>query len=166
MGRNFGARPVFHPLMEVRRRLTRRHRVAPAFGVALAAACVFVARPGVSTAISPGVADLDRPSLVVIEGYLDRVAPDAKILDRVDIVADGRSHTLLVTRYGTPGETGLDRYLSRVMAQPFTIEGKSEDVARLANAPPGTKIAGTFAVYTQGPPSLLITDLVEPAPTS
>jgi hypothetical protein len=73
---------------------------------------------------------------------------------------------LLVTRYGTPGETGLDRYLSRVMAQPFTIEGTSEDVARLANAPPGTKISGTFAVYTKGPPALLITDLVEPAPAS
>ncbi len=150
--------------MDVRRIPTRKQRVARAFGVPLAAACLLVAWPGVSTAISPGVTDLDRPSLVVIEGYLDRVAPDVKVVDRIAIVANGRSHALLVTRYGTPGETGLDRYLSRVMAQPFTIEGTSEDVARLANAPPGTKIAGTFAVYTQGPPSLLITDLVELAP--
>jgi hypothetical protein len=165
MDRDLGARQVFHSLMKARRILARRHRVTRAFGVTLAA-CLFVARPGVSTAISPGVTDLDRPSLVIIEGYLDRVGTEAKVLDRVDIVADGRSHTLLVTRYGTPGETGLDRYLSRVMAQPFTIEGRSEDVARLANAPPGTKIAGTFAVYTKGPPSLLITDLVEPAPAS
>ncbi|MET0152853.1 MAG: hypothetical protein ABW298_09635 [Candidatus Binatia bacterium] len=146
--------------------LTRKRRVARAFGVPLAAACLLVASPAVSFAISPGLTDLNRPSLVIIEGYLDRVAPEAKVLDRIDIVGDGRRHTLLVTRYGTPGETGLDRYLSRVMAQPFTIEGRSEDVARLLNAPPGTKIAGTFAVYTQGAPSLLITDLVEPAPPS
>jgi hypothetical protein len=39
---------------------------------------------------------------------------DAAILDRIDITAQGRRHILLITRcYGTPGETGLDRYLSR-----------------------------------------------------
>src|SRR5207244_10874122 len=80
--------------------------------------------------------------------------------------AHGRRHTLLVTRYGTPGETGLDRYLSRVMAQPFAIQGTSEDVDRLVNAPAGTKIAGTFAAYTSGSPSLLIADLTAPAPKS
>jgi hypothetical protein len=143
----------------------KRH-IATAFGLPFAAACLLVASRAVSFAISPGPTNLNRPSLVVIEGYLDRVAPEVKVLDRIDIVADGRRHTLLVTRYGTPGETGLDRYLSRVMARPFTIEGTSEDVDRLVNAPPGTKIAGTFAVYTQGAPSLLIADLVEPAPPS
>ena len=145
--------------------LAVKRQIATAFGLAFAVACLVTSR-AVSFAISPGPTDLNRPSLVVIEGYLDRVAPEAKVLDRIDIVANGRRRTLLVTRYGTPGETGLDRYLSRVMAQPFTIEGTSEDVARLVNAPPGTKISGTFAVYTQGAPSLLITELVEPTPPS
>jgi hypothetical protein len=152
--------------MDDRRTLARKRRFARAFGVPLAAACFLVASAAVSSGISPGPIIPNRPSLVVIEGYLDRVASEDKVLDRIDIIGDGRRHTLLVTRYGTPGETGLDRYLSRVMAQPFRIEGRSEDVARLVNAAPGTKIAGTFAVYTQGPPSLLITDLLEPAPPS
>jgi hypothetical protein len=73
---------------------------------------------------------------------------------------------LLVTYYGMPGEIGLDRYLSRVMAQPFAIRGTSEDVDRLAKAPSGTKIAGTFAAYTGGSPSLLIADLTAPPPNS
>jgi hypothetical protein len=30
---------------------------------------------------------------------------DAAILDRIDITAQGRRHILLITRYGTPGET-------------------------------------------------------------
>jgi hypothetical protein len=77
-----------------------------------------------------------------------------------------KRRTLLVTRYGTPGETGLDHYLSRVMAKPFAIAGTSEDVSRLAEAPPETKIAGTFAAYTHGAPWLLIADLTEPAPKS
>ncbi len=50
------------------------------------------------------------------------------------------------------------------MAQPFAIEGTSEEVDRLADAPPGTKIAGMFAAYTHGSPWLLITDLTAPAP--
>ncbi len=143
--------------------LTSKHEIVRAFRLQFAA-WLLAALPGVSPAFSPGTVDLNRPSVVIIEGYLDREAPEAKILDRIEIMTEGRRHTLLVTRYGAPGEVGLDRYLSRVMAQPFTIEGTPEDVARLANASPGTKIAGTFAVYTQGPPSLLIADLTEPAP--
>jgi hypothetical protein len=60
---------------------------------------------------------------------------DAAILDRIDITAQGRRHILLITRYGTRCETGLDRYLSRVMAQSFAIQGASEDVDRLVNPP-------------------------------
>jgi hypothetical protein len=52
------------------------------------------------------------------------------------------------------------------MAQSFAIQGASEDVDRLVNAPAGTKIAGTFAAYTGGSPSLLIADLTAPTPKS
>jgi hypothetical protein len=132
----------------------------------LGAACLLVAARTASFALSPWSGDLHQPSLYVIEGYLDRAPDDVEIQDQIDITAYGRRHTLLVTRYGTPGETGLDRYLSRVMAQPFAIRGTSEDVNRLMTAPAGTKIAGTFAAYTGGSPSLLIADLTAPAPKS
>jgi hypothetical protein len=52
------------------------------------------------------------------------------------------------------------------MAQSFAIQGASEDIDRLVNAPAGTKIAGTFAAYTGGSPSLLIADLTAPTPKS
>ena len=132
----------------------------------LPAACLLVASRAASFAFSPSPPFLHQPSLYVIEGYLDRAPQGAQVQDGIDISANGRRRTLLVTRYGTPGETGLDRYLSRVMAQPFTLRGTSQDVDRLVNAPPGTKIAGTFAAYTQGSPWLLIQDLTAPAPSS
>jgi hypothetical protein len=135
-------------------------------GRLLLAACLLVVVRTASFALSPWSGDLHQPSLYIIEGYLDRAPRDAKVQDQIDITAHGRRHTLLVTRYGTPGETGLDRYLSRVMAQPFAIQGTSADVDRLVNAPAGTKIAGTFAAYTGGSPSLLIADLTAPAPKS
>jgi hypothetical protein len=119
-----------------------------------------------SFALSPWRGDFHQPSLYMIEGYLDRAPRDAEIRDQIDIVVRGQRHTLLVTHYGMPGEIGLDRYLSRVMAQPFAIRGTSEDVDRLANAPGGTKIAGMFAAYTGGVPSLLIADLTAPPPHS
>lgn len=125
-----------------------------------------LASRAVSLAISPGINNLQPPALYVIEGYLDRAPEKAEICDRIDIVVQGRRHSLLVTRYGMPGEIGLDRYLSRVMTQPFAIEGASEEVGRLGAAPSGTRIVGTFAAYTQGAPRLRIADLTEPAPPS
>jgi len=109
--------------------------------------------------------DLPRqPQLYIIRGYLDEAPKDAKIADRIEIAANGKHRMLLVTWYGTPGETLLDRYLSRVMARPFTIRGPGEDVSRMIDAPSGTEIEGTFAAYTNGPPMLMITDLQRPAP--
>jgi hypothetical protein len=125
-----------------------------------------LASRAVSFAISPGVNNLQPPALYVIEGYLDRAPEQAEIRDRIEIVVQGRRRSLLVTRYGTPGEIGLDRYLSRVMTQPFAIEGTSEEVDRFGAAPSGARIAGTFAAYTQGAPRLRIADLTEPAPAS
>jgi hypothetical protein len=135
-------------------------------GRLLPAGCLLVVVSTASFALSPWSGDLHQPSLYIIEGYLDRAPHDVNIQDQIDITAHGRRHTLLVTRYGTPGEIGLDRYLSRVMAQPFAIQGTSEDVDRLVNAPAGTKIAGTFVAYTGGSPFLLIADLTAPAPKS
>jgi hypothetical protein len=109
--------------------------------------------------------DLPRqPQLYIIRGYLDQAPPDAKVADRIEIEANHKRHMLLVTWYGTPGETLLDRYLSRVMARPFSLRGAPEEVSRIIDAPPGTAIEGTFAAYTNGPPMLMITDLQQPAP--
>jgi hypothetical protein len=142
-----------------------KQTIPHALGTLLAAASLLVAaRPSFAFSLSPYV--LHPPSLYIIEGYLDRAPQDAKIQDRLEITAHGRRRTLLVTSYGTPGETGFDRYLSRVMAQPFAIEGPSDEVDRLAAAPAGTKIAGTFAAYTGGSPWLLIADLTSPEPRS
>jgi hypothetical protein len=132
----------------------------------VAAVGLVLASRAVSFAISPGVNNLQPPALYVIEGYLDRAPEKVEIRDRIDIVVQGRQHSLLVTRYGMPGEIGLDRYLSRVMTQPFAIVGTSEEVGRLGAAPSGTRVVGTFAAYTQGAPRLRIAELTEPAPPS
>jgi hypothetical protein len=104
-----------------------------------------------------------QPSLYVIEGYLDRAPPGAEIADRIDIEARGRRRALLVASYGTPGEPMLDRYLSRSMAEPYSLQGTDEEISRVIDAAPGTKISGTFAAYPGGPPWLLIADLTSPA---
>ena len=143
---------------------TTKRTIPRVLGMFLAA-CLLIAAHSTSFAFSTWPNDFHTPPLYLIEGYLDRAPENAKILDRVDITAQGRRHTLLITRYATPGETGLDRYLSRVvMAQSFAIQGATEEVDRLAGAPPGTKIAGTFAAYTGGSPWLLIVDLTAPPP--
>ena len=109
--------------------------------------------------------DLPRqPQLYIIRGYLHQASSDAKVADRIEIAANGKRRMLLVTWYGTPGETMLDRYLSRVMARPFSLHGDPEEVKRIIEAPPGTAIEGTFAAYTNGPPMLMITDLQRPEP--
>jgi len=109
--------------------------------------------------------DLPRqPQLYIIRGYLDQAQPDAKVADRIEIAANGKRRMLLVTWYGTPGATMLDRYLSRVMARPFSLHGDPEQVKRIVDAPPGAEIEGTFAAYTNGPPMLMITDLQRPEP--
>jgi hypothetical protein len=130
----------------------------------LLAGCLLVAAQTTSFAFSASLPNFRPPPLYLIEGYLDRAPKEADILDRIEITAQGRRHTLLITRYGTSGD-GLDRYLSRVvMAQSFAIQGAPEDVDRLAGAPSGTKIAGTFAAYTGSSPWLLIVDLTAPPP--
>jgi len=130
----------------------------------LLAAYLLVAAQTTSFAFSASLPNF-RPPLYLIEGYLDRAPKEANVLDRIEISAQSRRHTLLITGYATPGESGLDRYLSRVvMAQSFAIQGAPEDVDRLAGAPSGTKIAGTFAAYTGSSPWLLIVDLTAPPP--
>jgi hypothetical protein len=109
---------------------------------------------------------MHQPVYYIIEGYLDRAPKNVQIRDRIDIMVEGRRRTLLVARYGTPGETGLDHYLSRIMAKPFGISGTQEELDSLVEAPTGTRIAGTFAAYTQGAPWLLIANLAEPAPAT
>jgi len=106
--------------------------------------------------------DLPSPEMYVIHGYLDRAPEGTKILDRIEISADRRGHTLLVTWYGTPGETSFDQHLSRRMAKPFQIRGPEDLVKQIGAAPAGTKIEGKFEAYTNGPPWLLIAELEFP----
>lgn len=144
--------------------LTSQRTTAGARGVLLAA-CLLVASHAQCFA-SPARAGSPPPSVYVIEGYLDRAPKDARILDRIDISANGRRHTLLVTRFGAPGETRLGRRLSWAMAASFTLRGTPEEVDRLADARSGAKVAGTFAAYTGTVPWLLIVNLAAPPPAS
>ena len=100
-----------------------------------------------------------RGELYTIHGYLDRAPEERRILDRIEVRTDGKVRTLLVTWYGTPGETMLDRHLSRNMSRRYTIHGSREEVRRLAGSAPGTKIRGMFTAYTLGPPWLRIAKL-------
>jgi hypothetical protein len=136
-----------------------------ALGLLLSAFGIVVVAPTKSIArVWPD--EIRQPSYYIIEGYLDRAPKDIQIHDRIDIVVGGKRRTLLVARYGTPGETGLDRYLSRIMAKPFGISGTPEEISSLAQAPAETRITGSFVAYTQGAPWLLIADLTEPASAS
>jgi len=100
-----------------------------------------------------------QPSLYIIEAYLDWAPESTKILDRITIKIGDRERVLLVTRYGQPGEIGLDLHLSRAMAQPYSIRGSEEDLQRLRGAPKGTRIQGKFVAYMDGPPWLLVSEL-------
>ena len=105
-----------------------------------------------------------QPSMYVIQGFLDRAPQGTKIADRIDLVHSGYARRpLLVTYYGTPGETPLDLYLSRSMSSRYSLNGADADVQRVMKAPVGTRIDGTFVAYTSGSPSLLIADLQSPS---
>ena len=103
-----------------------------------------------------------RPVLYNIEGTLDRAPEGGRVLDRIDITTDGQKRELLVSRYGTPGETMLDEHLSRNMLRRYVIRGRKEDVARIFALPPGGEIAGKFLVYTDGVPWMMISELERP----
>ncbi len=104
-----------------------------------------------------------QPPVYHIEGYIDRAPEGTKVIDRIQIAAhDEPTRTLLVTVYGTPGVTGLDRYLSREMMAPYQLMGSRDDVSHLLRAPAGTVVEGTFIVYTQGGPALKVASLDSP----
>jgi hypothetical protein len=103
------------------------------------------------------------PRPYIIEGYLDSAPKGATIVDRVEIFASDRpKHWLLVTSYRAPGEIPLDRYLSWPLLHTYALSGKREEVSRLLDAPAGTDIRGTFLVYTQSYPLLVISELDRP----
>lgn len=130
--------------------------------IVVLAAVLVVAVAAVASAFSLWPYDLPRqPQPYVVEGYLDRAPEGTKILDDVPIVVDRHERTLLITSYGY-GQIDLDLHLSRPMAHKYEIRGPDEAVAQLASAKPGTRIAGTFSAYTDGPPWLLISDLSFP----
>ncbi|MGH7820668.1 MAG: hypothetical protein ACREQ9_12935 [Candidatus Binatia bacterium] len=124
------------------------------------AAAVLVVSSLATTAL--GFSDSYR--LYTIEGYLDRAPEGATVVDRVEIGAIGTPRRqLLVTAYRSPGEILLDRYLSREFRSPYVLRGNRDYLSRLLEAPEGAPIKGTFAVYQQAIPSLLVAQLDRPA---
>ena len=104
------------------------------------------------------------PRPYIIEGYLDRAPNGATIVDRIEIFASDRpKRWLLVTSYRAPGEIPLDRYLSWPLLHTYALSGKREELSRLRDAPAGTEIRGTFIVYTQSYPLLVISELDRPS---
>jgi len=103
------------------------------------------------------------PPVYLIEGYVDMAPDESKVIDRVDVTAEGQStRWLLVTSYKAIGGVLLGDYLSRSLAHPWLVRGKPEEVARLLKAPAGTPVEGTFLVYAGGVPSIFIADLDKP----
>lgn len=130
--------------------------------IAALAATLVLAAAAAASAFSLWPYDLpNQPRPYVVEGYLDRAPEGTKILDDISIVVDRRERVLLITSYGY-GQIDLDLHLSRPMLNKYEIRGPEEAVAQLASAKPGTRIAGTFSAYTDGPPWLLISDLSFP----
>ncbi len=76
-----------------------KRTISRALGLLLVAACLLAAAHTASFALWPN--DLRQPSLYIIEGYLDRAPQDAKIQDRIDITAHGRSRAM-----GRPAKPG------------------------------------------------------------
>jgi hypothetical protein len=106
-----------------------------------------------------------RPALYLIKGYLDHAPAEALVTDEIQIFAPGaQSRQFFITEYRTPGETPLDRYLSRVLGRRFALMGRKEFVHLVSEAPPGAEVAGKFLAYTTGYPTLVIAELETPAP--
>ena len=106
-----------------------------------------------------------RPTIYLIKGYLDHAPAEARVTDEIEIFAPGSEpRTFFITEYRTPGETPLDRYLSRVLGRRFALMGQKEFVALVSQAPPGAEIQGKFLAYTTGYPTLVVAELEKPAP--
>ena len=106
-----------------------------------------------------------RPTIYLIKGYLDRAPAEARVTDEIEIFAPGgETRQFFITEYRTPGETPLDRYLSRVLGRRFALMGQKEFVKLVSQAPPGAEIQGKFLAYTTGYPTLVVAELEKPAP--
>jgi len=103
------------------------------------------------------------PPVYLIEGYIAQAPDESKVIDRVDVTAQGESvRWLLVTSYRAIGGVLLGQYLSRTLQHPWLVRGKREDVTRLLKAPAGSPVEGTFVIYANGVPALFIADLDRP----
>lgn len=133
----------------------RRHFVA----VSLLATAILLAAAAGASAFSLWPHSLPKqPQLYIVEGYLDQAPAGTKILDDIRISVNQRERTLLITSYGY-GEVFYDLHLSRNLSSTYFIRGPQEELQQLTVAPAGTRIAGTFAAYTDGPPWLLFSEL-------
>lgn len=110
----------------------------------------------------------EQPSMIRIEGYLDRAPENTPVLDRIELVGKNQPRRpFFVTEYGAPGEIPLDQHLSRSMSNVYGLMGEPALVQRLIEAPSGAHVRGTFVAYTYGSPALLIGELELPeAPRS
>ena len=143
------------------RRETMKHTRRIAFFLG---ALILLVGAGAAGAFSLWPNDLPRqPNLYRVVGYLDHAPEGVKVRDRVTIRAQGfPTRELLVTQYGTPGETTIDLELSRALGRRYAISGTGAEVARLFSIPEKQEFAALFVAYTDGPPNLVIGDLEYP----
>ena len=87
-----------------------------------------------------------QPVIYSIEGYLDHAPNGAVIEAQVKVGAGGRNRVMLISAYrrlGTGDPWALTRDLG--MHDPdFILQGPSEAIARILDAPAGSRVSGTF----------------------
>ena len=114
----------------------------------------------VTALVAGASASSDLPTIYRVEGYLDRAPAGATIVARVGIGKVGmRKRELLVTAYRA--ETGGAG--ERTPPLRYYLQGLARDLARLRDAPVGSRVKGRFAVYSRKAPSAVIASLEEPA---
>lgn len=87
-----------------------------------------------------------QPIIYSIEGYLDHAPDGAAVELQVKVGAGGHNRVLLITAYrrmGSGDPSVLTRDLG--MYEPdFILQGPSEAIARILDAPAGSRVSGTF----------------------
>ena len=87
-----------------------------------------------------------QPVIYSIEGYLDHAPDGAAIEAQVKVGAGGHNRALLITAYrrlGSGDPWALTRDLG--MYEPdFILQGPSEAITRILEAPAGSRVSGTF----------------------
>lgn len=108
---------------------------------------------------SPGasVGPVAPPAVYRIHGYLDRAPDPRQILESAQIGIGPRARTLLIASYQRmdSGDPWLLVHDIGAFRPDFLLRGRWADVARVLDAPPGSRVSGTFR-FILGSRSLVI----------